>query len=89
MFGGKNSETMLAELSSNLHALKSEKDILIDWQLYNGATDDPLIIGIITPLMKRVHTMVTSIYYFIKMTYPTFNNWLSLCSYFVLNPYVE
>ena len=48
---------MLEEMEKHLKAL-IEKGVSADYQLYNEDTETPLIVTIITPLMKRVHSMV-------------------------------
>ena len=59
MFGGKNGEIMFEELKNNLERLEREQLVKMKWQMYNESEETPLIITIVTPLMERVHTMVS------------------------------
>ena len=56
-FGGKDSE-MLEKLSAKLNDYQeTNPDSSVDYQLYGG-DNTPLIIAIVTPLMRRIHKYV-------------------------------
>ena len=58
-FGGKNGENMFNEMENKIDEYKqNHSGSKINYQLYNENESDPLIITILTPLMRRVHQEV-------------------------------
>ena len=47
---------MFEQLEENIKFVKEEKDIKIEYQLYDKENESSLIIAIVTPLMTRVHS---------------------------------
>jgi len=59
-FGGKNGPEMFALFEEKIRVLKEEdKDIRIEYKIYDKDKGSALIIAIVTPLMSRVHKMVS------------------------------
>ena len=59
-FGGKDSAEMFEMLASKIEEFtQKEPDTRINYQVYNTEEESPFILAIVTPLMQRVHTMVS------------------------------
>ena len=58
-FGGKNGGKMLDQLEEQINGYRNTNpDCKIVYQLFDPDMSDALIIAIVTPLMKRIHTEV-------------------------------
>ena len=58
-FGSKDLKSMFATLKENIEILKrSDNDYTFLLNEFSDEENDPLVLVIITPLMKRVHRMV-------------------------------
>ena len=60
VYGSKNLTTMFTLLKSKIQQLvENERDFSIQFNEFNTEENSPFILTFITPLMKRVHTMVS------------------------------
>lgn len=61
LFGGRNGLDMFDKLEEKINELKSSfGETSIKYQIYDKDTDSAFILTIITPLMRRVHSMVSA-----------------------------
>lgn len=60
LFGGRNGPEMFSKLEEKINDLRrKEDDLKISYKLYDKENGSSLIIAIVTPLMVRVHSMVS------------------------------
>ena len=61
-FGGKDCAEMFEKLGEKIEQfLQMEPESRIEYSTYNTDEDSPFILAIVTPLMQRVHSMVSHI----------------------------
>ena len=59
-FGSKNLSSMFSVLGEKIKNLRELDNYLVSFQPFNEEENDPLILVLISPLMQRVHSMVSN-----------------------------